>query len=41
MNEEKFEREASSLKHGLGDEEVYEIAEALAAVGGLVPIARK
>lgn len=40
-SEVEFERESRRLKRELDDEDVVEVAEALASVGGLVPLARK
>lgn len=36
-----FEREAKRVRRELDEEDVGEVAEALASVGGLIPLARK
>lgn len=40
-SEVEFERESKRLRRELDDEDVIEVAEALASVGGLVPLAKK
>lgn len=41
MNDVEFERESKRLKRELYDEDINEIAEALASVGGMIPLAKK